>query len=238
MKILAVSDIEDKILENKIETGNGSLKTVDCVMSCGDLTKQYLEYITDGVNKNLYFVAGNHFAAQFYDDFKSRAALRKIYRGKGLRHHSGGLDMHGTAEIFGDYIIAGFGGSQRYNPGTFQFSEIEMERIVNRVKSAIRLRRFWNFITFRKKREIIVMSHAPVAGVHDKEDRCHAGFKCFRKFVFEMEPLLWLHGHVHLEGQIKRQQSVLDKTEIVNVYSSRIIEVEGRKISVKQVYDK
>jgi len=238
MKILAVSDIEDRILENMIENGSAGLKTVDCIISCGDLTRKYLEFITDGINKNFYFVLGNHFAPQFYDDFKSPAMLAKLYRGKGLRHGFGGIDMHGRVEIFGDYIIAGFGGSQRYNPGVFQFEEAEMERLVKSVQSSIRLRRLLDFVTFRKKRELIVISHAPVLGVHDKEDRCHSGFKCFRKFVFSMKPLLWLHGHIHLEGNIKRQQSVLDKTEIVNVYSSRIIEIEDKKVTVKQVYEK
>ncbi|MCL2144781.1 MAG: metallophosphoesterase [Endomicrobia bacterium] len=237
MRILAVSDVEDNNLENVISLKNDRLASVDYIFSCGDLSRKYLEYITDSVKKSLYFVSGNHYVLQFYGDkFKSFKMLRKLYYGKGMRFRFGGIDMHGRVEILENYIIAGFGGAMRYNPGNFQFEEFEMERIVKRTASAIKWIRFRDFINFRKKKEIIVMSHAPVAGVHDKKDRCHQGFKCFRKFIRKMKPILWMHGHVHFEDQKKEQNSILGKTLIANVYSSKIIDIAGYKINVDNVH--
>lgn len=237
MKILAISDIEDKILENIIASESQKLKDVDCIIACGDLMSRYLEYITDSVHKSMFFVSGNHFTLQLYGNkFTTRRMRRKLYRGKGMKHRFGGIDMHGRVEIFKNYILAGFGGAKRYNPGNFQFEEFEMEKLVKRAIKAIRWQRFKDFVTFQRKKEVIVISHAPVAGVHDKEDRCHQGFKCFRDFVFKIKPQLWLHGHIHLEDQKKTQQSTLGNTLIVNAYSSKIVDIGKSEIIVKRVY--
>lgn len=238
MRILAVSDVEDNRLENVIKYDHDKLNSVDYIFSCGDLSRKYLEYVTDSVKKSLYFVSGNHYVLQFYgDNFNSSKIVKKLYYGKGMRLRSGGIDMHGRVETIGDYIIAGFGGSMRYNPGNFQFEEFEMEKIVKRTKSEIKWQRFKDFILFRKKKEIIVMSHAPIYGVHDKEDICHQGFKCFKTFVEDMKPLLWMHGHIHLEGQAKEQNSFIGSTHVVNVFSSRVIDINGKNVKVSQVYN-
>ncbi|MCL1971502.1 MAG: metallophosphoesterase [Endomicrobia bacterium] len=237
MRILAVSDAEDNNLENVIKFEHDKISSIDYVFSCGDLSRKYLEYVTDSVKKSLYFVSGNHYVLQFYkDNFNSSKMVKKLYYGKGMRLRFGGIDMHGRVETLENYIIVGFGGSMRYNPGNFQFEEYEMEKIVKRAESAVRWIRFKDFALFRKKKEILVMSHAPVAGVHDKEDRCHQGFKCFKSFVHKMKPLLWMHGHVHFENQKKEQNTVLDKTLIVNVYSSKIIDILNCEINVKNVH--
>ena len=231
MKILAISDIEDKSLEKVIERTPEKLKSVDYIFSCGDLKADYIEYITDALSKSLYYIVGNHFAEQFYGkEFKKKHLNRKIYRGKGMRLHFGGVDMHGRIEVVGDYIIAGFGGTRRYNPGFFQFEELEMEKLVKKVRADIRSQRVKDFLLFKKRKKLIVMSHAPVAGVHDKKDECHKGFQCFRKFLFKEKPILWLHGHIHFEGQNRRQETKLGDTLVTNVYSSKIIEINKSKI--------
>jgi Icc-related predicted phosphoesterase len=231
MKILAVSDIEDKSLERIIEASPEKLKSVDCIFSCGDLKSEYIEYITDSLSKGLYYVVGNHFAMQFYGkELKKKHLLKKLYSGKGMRLHFGGIDMHGRIEIVGNYIVAGFGGAMRYNPGFFQFEELEMEKLAKKVRADIRRQRIIDFLLFRKRKDLIVMSHAPIAGIHDKSDKCHRGFKCFRDFLFKEKPILWLHGHIHFEGQSRRQETKLGDTLIANVYSSKIVEIEKNKI--------
>jgi Icc-related predicted phosphoesterase len=231
MKILAISDVEDKSLEKVIETTPDKLKGVDYIFSCGDLKGCYIEYITDALSKSLYYVVGNHYALQFYGkELKKRHLVKKLYFGKGMRFHFGGIDMHGRIEIVGDYIVAGFGGAMRYNPGFFQFEEFEMEKLVKKVRADIWRQRIIDFLLFRKRKDIIVMSHAPIAGVHDKSDKCHKGFKCFRSFLYKERPILWLHGHIHFEGQNRRQETVLGNTLITNVYSSKIIEIKKNKI--------
>jgi len=235
MKILAVSDVEDKRLEKAIDSHDDGLKSVDYIFSCGDLNCKYLEYITDGINKSLYFVPGNHFTSDFCcKDCKPE----HFYCSENSRLQYGGINIHGHVEIVGDYIVAGFGGAMRYNHGVLQFEEPEMAELVKRAARKIRIRRIIDAVFFRKRKEIIAVSHAPIAGVHDKEDKCHSGFKAFRDFVFEMKPILWLHGHVHFEGQNKQQESVLDGTLVVNAYSSKIIEINGSRVATKQIYDK
>ena len=243
MKILAVSDIEDLSLERLIEAGeSGSkkLEDMDCVVSCGDLSKKYLEFVTDALNKDFFFVSGNHFIEQFYGDvFKSKKFVKKLYKGKWLKYSFGGSDLHAKIEVFGDYIFAGFGGAMRYNPGPFQFTEREMLRLVRKVIFKIRVKRFFDVLFFRKRKEIIVISHAPVEGVNDCDDVCHKGFSCFKEFIHKMKPLLWLHGHVHPEGQRKKPtQAYLENTLILNVIPSKIIEI-GKKsrIFVRQIFN-
>jgi Icc-related predicted phosphoesterase len=235
MKILAVSDTEDKALENALEKTPEKFKDIDFIFSCGDLPQKYLEYITDASGKSLYFVSGNHFGMQFYSYANRCKIENKLYLGKGMRFHSGGVDMHGRVEIIGGYIVAGFGGSMRYNPGFFQFEEAEMEKLVKKAKYEIIKRRITDFLLFRKRKETIVISHAPPRGVHDKGDSCHKGFECFRKFLIEVKPALWLHGHIHFEGQNSSQQTHFGDTLVVNAYSSKIVEVGGEKIKVRQV---
>ncbi|MDR1941627.1 MAG: metallophosphoesterase [Endomicrobium sp.] len=235
MKILAVSDTEDKVLESALENYSDRFKDINYIFSCGDLPKKYLEYITDASGKSLYFVSGNHFGMQLYAYASKRKIAKKLYLGKGMRLHSGGVDMHGRVEVLDGYIVAGFGGSMRYNPGFFQFEEAEMEKLVNKAKFEIIKRRVLDFLLFRKRKEIIVISHAPPQDIHDKDDRCHKGFKCFKKFLFNVKPVLWLHGHIHFEGQNNRQQTVLDNTLVVNVYSSKIINIDGKQVTVKPV---
>ncbi|MCL2485236.1 MAG: metallophosphoesterase [Endomicrobia bacterium] len=224
MRILAVSDAEDIRLQNLIEINPEKLGKIDYIFSCGDLSRDYLEYITDSLNKSLYYIVGNHFVSQFY----------------GSSHDSdfalGGIDVHAKPETVGDYILTGFGGSMRYNPGKFQFEENEMAKIVKKTTASIKIRRFFDSLAFRKKKEMIVISHAPIAGIHDRQDVCHSGFKAFRNFISETKPLLWLHGHVHDENSKKTEETMVDGTLVVNVVPSKIIEITGSEISIRQIY--
>ncbi len=58
MKILSVSDVElgfisgPRVLER--------FKDIDLILSCGDLSYFYLEYIESMLNRPLYYVHGNH----------------------------------------------------------------------------------------------------------------------------------------------------------------------------------
>ena len=58
MKILSISDVEINFIYSP--TIQERFKSVDLVISCGDLPYYYLEYIISMLNKPLYYVAGNH----------------------------------------------------------------------------------------------------------------------------------------------------------------------------------
>ena len=47
MKILAVSDKEDAKLQDFIFRNPNTVNNIDFIVSCGDLSKTYLEFIVD-----------------------------------------------------------------------------------------------------------------------------------------------------------------------------------------------
>ena len=233
MKILAISDVEDRALEKLITETPGRFGDISSICSCGDLRPKYIEYVADGLRKSLYFVEGNHHNL----NRKKGLSLSSFYdREKHLE--LGGFNMHGHIVVSGEYIFAGFGGAMRYSAGPMQFSEAEMAKIVAKVQKKIKLRKFLDFITgVKTEYKIIVLSHAPPAGIHDKSDVCHTGFKCFVSFIEKVKPFLWLHGHVHLEGQMRHQESMAGGTKVINVCGSKIIEVTAEGIVSKNIYE-
>lgn len=232
MKILAVSDKENTQLQNSILKNTDLLKNIDLIISCGDLSKNYLEFLVDGIKKELLFVEGNHPTIKQSSKSCFEKVVSKVYEDENYFDY-GGINLHSRIHIYNDYILVGFEGSMKYNGKSFQYSEKEMSKIVNKVSFAIKKQQFKDFIFGRKKKDIIVVSHAPVAQIHDKDDICHKGFVCFRTFIEKFNPVLWLHGHIHYEGQTNEQISNLNDTLIVNTYGVHLIDIKDNKIKVK-----
>ena len=115
----------------------------------------------------------------------------------------------------GGYRILGLAGSRWYNGGPNQFTEAEMKRILWKLRPSI----WW------RKGVDIVVSHAPPRHVHDAEDRCHRGFKCFRWLIDHYAPLFFLHGHVHQTFADPAQRITrLGRTRVVNTCGYTLIE--------------
>jgi len=232
MKILAVSDKEDVKLQDFIFKNSEVIKNIDFIVSCGDLSKNYLEFIVDSVRKNFFFVEGNHptFNNSPIKDYLDKV-VDKLYN-KEQYFSLGGINLHARMEIFKDYILVGFEGSMRYNMKGYQYTEKEMSKIVNKISKQIRNKQIMDFILRRKKKKIIVISHAPILGIHDKEDMCHKGFKCFKTFLKKFSPLVWFHGHVHYEGQMNEQITRVCNTMVINVYGFHIVDIKNNKVSI------
>ena len=232
MKILAVSDKEDTKLHDFILQNPEIIKKIDCIVSCGDLSKNYLEFIVDSVRKYFFFVEGNHptFNNSPINNYLNKV-IDKLYSNE--QHcNFGGTNLHSRMEIFKDYILVGFEGSMRYNQKSYQYTEKEMSKIVNKVAYQIRKQQFFDFIFRRKKKKIIVISHAPISNIHDKQDTCHKGFICFKKFLDKFKPLIWFHGHIHFEGQTIEQITKVEKTTVVNVCGFHIVSIENNKVEI------
>ena len=75
-------------------------------------------------------------------------------------------------------------------------------------------------------------SHTPILGVHDRQDECHKGYKCFKEFLEEYNPEIWFHGHVHFEGQMVEQISKVKNTTVINVYGFHMVDILEDKIKV------
>ncbi len=58
MKILCVSDWIDPVIYS--ENMKERMKDVDLVISCGDISMGYLDFIMSELNKPVFFVVGNH----------------------------------------------------------------------------------------------------------------------------------------------------------------------------------
>ena len=236
MKILAVSDVQSQSLENSLDNSPGKYEDISCVISCGDLESDYLSYIVDRVKRKLFFVSGNHV---FRDESLSETEkenMWRLYRDFKNRPRpfiAGYEDIHWRVEIFEDFIIAGFGGSMWYNGRENQFTEPQMSEVVNSVIRKISRIRFKEFILRRKKKDIIIISHAPVAGIHDLPDIPHRGFECFGKLIKRHQPAAWLHGHVDPTGNPGMQVTVAGETTVINVFGCRIIEIVNGRVSIR-----
>jgi Icc-related predicted phosphoesterase len=79
-----------------------------------------------------------------------------------------------------------------------------------------------NNLLFRKID--IVVTHAPIRNIHDKEHFVHQGFEVFHKIIKYFKPKLWIHGHIHLDSHHTIQESKVGETKIINAYGYKVIE--------------
>lgn len=189
MKILAIADDEVAILGE--ESKRAKIGAVDFIISCGDLSSDYLSYISTLYGAPLYFVRGNH-------DHQITLTTEL------------GVNLHNQFAVYHNIKMTGFEGCPRYNKGPIQYTERQMDFMVNQaiVKS-------W----FLGKPDIIV-THATPKGIHDGQGYAHRGFPAFNKAINYFKPKYFLHGHNHLTyaplNQIR--ETKLGETRIINVY--------------------
>jgi len=116
-------------------------------------------------------------------------------------------------------LIAGLGGSIRYNAGGNQFTDREM--MLRILRMAPRL--IWNRIRHGRYLDILV-THAPPLGINDDVDPCHTGFKAFLWFMDWFKPKYLLHGHVHMIDLNAPREIPYRSTKVINIYQNYILE--------------
>ena len=168
------------------------------------------------LNKPLLFVFGNHHAGE------------KRYFGSGTLswddsskefHGSGAVHVGSKVKIEEGMIIAGLGGSMRYNRGENQYTEWEMYLEIFRLIPRL----LWNRL-FHGRYADILLTHAPPRGIHDKPDKCHWGFKAFLWFMKVFKPAYLIHGHIHLYDLADVRRTQWGQTSVINAYSHCIID--------------
>ena len=118
MKILLLSDVECKALWDHYQPGR--LDGLDLILSCGDLKKDYLEFLVTLGRKPVFYVPGNHDEGYVKDPPEGCDCLEgQVITYKGLR-------------------LTGFGGCMRYNQGIYQYTEQEMARRVRKMRRPVR----------------------------------------------------------------------------------------------------
>jgi Icc-related predicted phosphoesterase len=183
---------------------------------------EYLEFIVSALDKPLFFVFGNHNLNQFYYykniehlDRRGMTAERKNIPGQGTVHAGGRVIREGNI------LIAGLGGSMRYNRGKNQYSDFEMSlRILGLLPHLL-----FNRIRYGRALDVL-LTHAPPYGIHDKRDICHSGFRAFLWFMRVFKPKYLIHGHIHLYDLAEERKTVYHKTVVVNAYSHFVVDME------------
>lgn len=203
LKVLAVTDeVDPRIYSTTVRDRMGD---VDFVVSCGDVPATYLEYLTDALHKDVYYVLGNH----------AEELVREGRRGV-LRHPLGCIDL--GFRIVRDkrtgIIFAGLPGSPKYlEHAPVQFTERQMTMRILRMLPRL----LWNRVRHGRYFDILV-SHSPPRDVGDRDDPAHRGFKVMRSLIKWARPVYHLHGHVHLYDRSQGICSTLHHTDVINVY--------------------
>ncbi len=205
MKILVLADAESTYIWDHFNPEN--FADIDLVISCGDLKASYLSFIVTMINAPLLYVHGNHDS-----DYLRNPPLGcdciddRVVSVKGLK-------------------IMGLGGSYRYKPGPFQYTEAEMKKRVKTISRRI-----------EKAGGIdLMVTHSPALGMYETTDLPHRGFDSFNQLLENYKPSYFLHGHVHLNysHKMKRQQQIMQTTAI-NGYQYYIFEYEPNGFEYKR----
>ncbi len=192
MKLLLLADEEEKSLWDYYKPG--ALRGYDLIISCGDLSRRYLEFITTMASCPVLYVCGNHDKGFNRNPPEGLICLEdRIYDFKGLR-------------------ILGLGGSMCYIPDSEnQYYEEEMMERVKKVNREIVLRNGFD----------LLVTHAPAKGYGDLEDLPHHGFACFNDLMEKWHPKYMAYGHVHQSYTGGRFSRILEHpsgTKLINAY--------------------
>lgn len=203
MKILLIADEEDKALWDYYDPARVS--EVDLIISCGDLSPDYLQFLVTMTNCTLLYVRGNHDG--IYDRKPPEGCIPiddRIY------------DFHGLR-------VLGLGGSMRYHAGKDMYTEQEMQRRVRKMGSRITLMNGFD----------LLVTHAPAKGCGDLEDLPHQGFACFNELMDRWHPAYMCYGHVHKDyGPFTRTIVHRSGTKLINAWKSHILEIRENEYPV------
>ncbi len=189
MKILSLADVESKFLWEHLD--RDYIRQYDMILAAGDLSPDYLEYLSLYAPADILHVFGNHDRTHGKEGPGGCVCVEEcIYVYKGIR-------------------VLGLGGSIRYKPGPDQYTEIEMERRIKKLRR--QLKKHGGFD--------ILLTHSPARGLGDEENPTHRGFECLKKLLDDYQPKYMVHGHVHMNYGINRPRiQQYGATTIINAY--------------------
>ena len=196
MRILTIADMESRYYYDYYQAGR--LAGFDLILACGDLRREYLEFLVTMASCPLFYVHGNHDESFVKTPPEGCVCIedRVVYY-EGVR-------------------FLGLGGSYRYRQGTYMYTERQMAR---------RVRRVWPSIV-RNGGFDVLATHAPARHLGDFESMAHRGFECFTGLIDRYQPQYFVHGHIHRSyGMNIPQRFQRGETTIVNAYEHCIIEL-------------
>ncbi len=197
MKILAVADTVSKYFYDYYTPGK--LDGFDLILACGDLSRDYLEFLVDASKCPVLYVRGNH-----DDSFDTRPP-------------EGCVCVEDTVYDFKGVRILGLGGSHKYREGKNMFTEKQMQKRVKRLR----------FKIMRKKGFDILLTHSPARHINDFDSLSHRGFECFNDLIEKYHPKFFVHGHIHKNYGINiPQRTEYGDTVIINACDYCIFDYE------------
>lgn len=195
MKILTISDTESKYYYKYYVPGK--LDEFDLIIACGDLKRAYLEFLVTMARCPLLYVHGNHDAAFDLEPSEGCVCIDdRLYIHDGVR-------------------IIGLGGSYRYRPGKYMYTERQMKQRIRRLMLKI----------WRQRGFDILVTHAPARHLNDFDFVSHRGFECFHWLLKRYRPKYFVHGHIHKSYGMKiPQRTEIGGTMVINAFEHCIIE--------------
>lgn len=189
MRILAVSDERARRYFDYYRPD--CLKEFDLIVACGDLSREYLEFLVTMARCPLFYVKGNHDEALLEHPPEGCVCLDdRICEYRGVR-------------------FLGLGGSHRYRESPLMFTEQQMRgRIFRLLPQLVRHRGF-----------DVLVTHAPARHLNDMDTPAHRGFSCFCWLIDQFQPKYFLHGHIHLCYNFNIPRCAMrGKTTVINAY--------------------
>jgi len=222
MRLLCIADHVDPLIYSAgLKERYGK---VDLVLSAGDLTLGYYDFIVSSLNRPLFFVYGNHHVEERGRYARAEAALSM--QGEPSRHENGAgaTCLEGRVVRARGLTIAGLGGSIWYNGGENQFTNFTMFLAMLRLLPGM----IWHRIFHGKFLDVLI-THSPPYGINDLPDPCHTGFRVFLWFMRTFKPRFLVHGHVHLYDRNAAREARYASTTIVNAYDHVVIDLESAR---------
>ena len=197
MKILALSDVECPALWDYYRPDR--VAGVDLIISCGDLKREYLEFLVTMTNKPVLYVPGNH------------------DKGYVKAPPEGCENIDGIVYEYRGVRFLGLGGCKFYNDTIYQYTEEQMARRIRRLRRPLR----------KSGGVDIVVTHAAPTDCGDRNDWAHRGFDCYLDLMDQYHPRYFVHGHVHMnyDSDIPRRM-MYQQTEVINAYERYIIDID------------
>ncbi len=208
MRLLTVSD---EVVPVVYSLGvRDRFSDIACILGCGDLPYYYLEFLVTTLAVPCFYVFGNHDGPE------------QTEHGEEIKEPRGCTSLEGRTTRYGGLILAGLGGSLRYNnsPGA-QYTEFEMMTRLWRLAPRLILNhlRYGRFVD-------VLLTHSPPFGIHNGPDRPHRGFRTFLQAMNLFTPRYLIHGHIHLSyGFSPTNESHYRSTHIINTAGYRVLEL-------------
>lgn len=195
MKILLVSDVESRFIWDYFD--KKAFEGVELILSCGDLSASYLEFLVTMIGAPLFYVPGNH---------DKRFTIEPP---------CGCVDIDRKLTVFNGTRILGLGGCRSPYDDIHQHTESSMSKYIRKLSRAIK----------RAGGFDILLTHAPAFGLGDGKDLFHMGFNCYVTLLDEFNPAFHFFGHQHKNYMFEKPVENYKNTQLVNAYGYKIIDI-------------